>query len=168
MKSMIRRILLAILLSVVGINIYAQTDNSQRWDESREDWYRRMINLNYDVPDYNVSRPDDKVVGWRTAKILQSLEKNYTQGVYNQQLSQIRNVQMGELQFRYLPIKKMKVTNIQKKDSVITVTANTLSITKDKEKIKCDIRFCFINSLSEDEIVNKLFCDIARYIQKEE
>ena len=163
-----KRIILAILLSVLGINIYAQTDNSQRWDESREDGYRRMINLNYDVPDYNVSRPDDKVVGWRTAKILQSLEKNYTQGVYNQQLSQIRNVQMGELQFRYLPIKKMKVTNIQKKDSVITVTANTLSITKDKEKIKCDIRFCFINSLSEDEMVNILFCDIARYIQKEE
>lgn len=163
-----KRIILAILLSVLGINIYAQTDNSQRWDESREDWYRRMINLNYDVPDYNVSRPDDKVVGWRTAKILHSLEKNYTQGVYNQQLSQIRNVQMGELQFRYLPIKKMKVTNIQKKDSVITVTANTLSITKDKEKIKCDIRFCFINSLSEDEMANILFCDIARYIQKEE
>ncbi len=75
---------------------------------------------------------------------------------------------MGELRHRYLPIKKMKVTNIQKKDSVITVTANTLSITEDKEKIKCNIRFCFINSLSEDEIVNKLFCDIARYIQKEE
>ena len=72
MKSMKKRIILAILLSVLGINIYAQTDNSQRWDESREDGYRRMINLNYDVPDYNVSRPDDKVVGWRTAKILQS------------------------------------------------------------------------------------------------
>ncbi len=84
MKSMKKRIILAILLSVVGINIYAQTDNSQRWNESREDWYRRMINLNYDVPDYSVSRPDDKVVGWRTAKILLSLEKNYTQGVYNQ------------------------------------------------------------------------------------
>lgn len=168
MKSMKKKIILAILLSVVGINIYAQIDDSQKWDESREDWYRRMINLNYDVPDYNVSRPDDKVVGWRTAKILLSLEKNYTQGAYNQQLSQIRNVQMGELQHRYLPIKKMKVTNIQKTDSVITITANTLSITEDKEKIKCDIRFRFINSLSEDEMINKLFCDIARYIQKEE
>lgn len=163
-----KRIILAILLSVVGINIYAQIEDSQRWDESREDWYRRMINLNYDVPDYNVSRPNAKVVGWHTAKILLSLEKNYTQGVYNQQLSQIRNVQMGELQHRYLPIKKMKVTNIQKKDSVITITTNTLSITEDKEKIKCDIIFRFINSLSEDEMVNKLFCDIARYIQKEE
>lgn len=163
-----KRIILAILLSVVGINIYAQIEDSQRWDESREDWYRRMINLNYDVPDYNVSRPNAKVVGWRTAKILLSFEKNYTQEVYNQQLSQIRNVQVGELQHRYLPIKKMKVTNIQKKDSVITITANTLSITEDKEKIKCDIRFRFINSLSEDEMINKLFCDIARYIQKEE
>lgn len=163
-----KRIILAILLSVAGINIYAQIEDSQRWDESREDWYRRMINLNYDVPDYNVSRPNAKVVGWHTAKILLSLEKNYTQGVYNQQLSQIRNVQMGELQHRYLPIKKMKVTNIQKKDSVITITTNTLSITEDKEKIKCDIIFRFINSLSEDEMINKLFCDIARYIQKEE
>lgn len=76
MKSMKKKIILAILLSVVGINIYAQIDNSQRWDESREDWYRRMINLNYDVPDYNVSRPNAKVVGWHTAKILLSLEKN--------------------------------------------------------------------------------------------
>ena len=67
-----------------------------------------MINLDYSVPDYNVKRPDVKVMGWRLAKILQSLEKNYTQPVYNQMLSQIHNTQMEELKVRYLPIKKIK------------------------------------------------------------
>lgn len=81
----------------------AQSPSSRRWNESEEDWYRRIINFDYSVPDYDVTRPDSTIVGGRMAEILLLLEKNYEQDLYNRLLAKIRNEQMGRLNSRSCP-----------------------------------------------------------------
>ncbi len=136
------------------------------WNETKEQKYQRLINLDYSVPDYEVSRPDAKVMGWRLTGILQFLEKNYRQSVYNQMLAQIRNIQMGELKVHYLPVDKIMVTHVQKQDSVITITINTFTKISKKEKVSFDVKLVFTNSLSNDAPANKLFMDICKYVRK--
>ena len=134
-------------------------------EEQKKQEIREKINLDCSVPDYNVNRLDAKVMGWRLAKILQSLEKNYTQSVYNQMLSQIRNTQMEELKVHYLPIEKIKILNIQKQDSVITIKINTISKI-DKKKVNYDVVLTFVNSVSDNETTNNLFGDLGRYVSE--
>lgn len=153
---------------VTANSLLAQTSSSRRWDETKEDWYRRMINFDYSLADYNVNRPDSNIVGWRTAKILLTLENNYDQALYNRLLSQIRNEQMGENELIYLPIDIIKVTNVQKTDSVITIKINTSSKLEKKKTIDFEMIFTFENSLSSDETTNQLFSEIGRYIMPEE
>ena len=87
--------IMSTFLLIMSFNIMAQRVRSiVLTEEQKKQEIREKINLDYSVPDYNVKRPDAKVMGWRLAKILQSLEKNYTQPVYNQMLSQIRNEQI--------------------------------------------------------------------------
>lgn len=156
------------LLLLMSFNIMAQRVRpTVLSEEQKKQEVREKINLDYSVPDYNVKRPDAKVMGWRLAKILQSLEKNYTQPVYNQMLSQIRSVQMGDQKVRYSHIDKVKIHNIQKQDSVITIKINTFSKI-DKRHINYDVVFTFVNSVSDDVIANYLFSDIGRYIRKNE
>ena len=157
-----RPIIISFLL-LIAFNIVAQQVRpTVLTEEQKKQEVREKINLDYSVPDYNVKRPDAKVMGWRLAKILQSLEKNYTQPVYNQMLSQIRSVQMGDQKVRYSHIDKVKIHNIQKQDSVITIKINTFSKI-DKRHINYDIVFTFINNFSNDEVANKLFGDISRF-----
>ncbi len=120
------------------------------------------------MPDYDVSRPDSTVVGWRTAEILLSLEKNYEQDSYNRLLAQIRNEQMGEIKQSFLPINNLKVTRIQKKDSVITITIHTLSKTEKRKKVECDLVLSFVNSLSASEMTNRLFGELGKYLKRKE
>ena len=137
------------------------------WNETKEQKYQRLINLDYSVPDYEVSRPDAKVMGWRLAGILQFLEENYQQSVYNQMLAQIRNVQMGTLKVHYLPVDKIQVTHVQKQDSVIAITINTFTNISKKEKVSYDVKLVFTNSLSDDDTTNKLFSDIGKFVRKD-
>ena len=160
-----KKLLFTTALLIMTFSAFAQYFASQRWDETREDWYRRMINFNYDVPDYSVDRLDPDIVGRRTAEILQRLLRNSDQALTNRKLSLVRNVQMGEPQYKYSVIDKMKIKHIQKEDSIITITFNTFSKEK-KKKIYFDLVFTFINSLSDDEMTNTLFSDIGRYIRK--
>ena len=48
---------------------------------------REKIGIDYTVPDYDVKKPDAKVMGWRLAKMLIKLEQNYQQGMYNRMLA---------------------------------------------------------------------------------
>ena len=94
-KSTMKRTIIIFLLLLIAFNIMPQRVRpTVLTEEQKKQEIREKINLDYSVPDYNVKRPDAKVMGWRLAKILQSLEKNYTQPVYNQMLSQIRNEQI--------------------------------------------------------------------------
>ena len=163
--EMIKSILFSFFLLLGATNLSAQTVYS--WNETKEQKYQRLINLDYSVPDYEVSRPDASVMGWRLAGILQFLEENYQQSVYNQMLAQIRNVQMGTLKVHYLPVDKIQVTHVQKQDSVIAITINTFTKISKKERVNFDLKLIFTNSLSKDEAANKLFMDICKYVRKD-
>jgi len=166
--STMKRTIIISLLLLTSFNVMAQRVRpTVLTEEQKRQEIQEKINLDYSVPDYNVKKPDVKVMGWRLARTLQFLERNYTQGVYNQMLSQIRNVQMDELQVRYLPIEKIKILNIQKQDSVITIKINTHSKEK-KNKVDVDITLTFVNSVSDDDNANSLFGDIGRYIREDE
>ena len=137
--------------------------------EQRKQAIRDQINLDYTVPDYNVPRPDANVMGWRLAKMLLYLEDNFTQWQHNRRLSMIRSVQMGEVSVSYHAIDKIKVLNVQKQDSVITIKINTFSKgEKKRDDVNFDITLSFTNNLSDDETTNSLFSDIGRYIRKNE
>lgn len=94
--------------------------------------------IDYNVLDYNVKRPDILVMGWRLTMILESLEKNYTQNIYSWYLTNILNHQTEEHAPLYLPIDKLKILNIQKQDNVVSICIKLLS--KTKELGKSDIR----------------------------
>ena len=158
------KLLLSLLLLFGATTLSAQTVYS--WNETKEQKYQRLINLDYSVPDYEVSRPDASVMGWRLAGILQFLVENYRQSVYNQMLAQIRNVQMGTLKVHYLPVDKIQVTHVQKQDSVIAITINTFTNISKKEKVSYDIKLVFTNSLSNDDTTNKLFSNIGKFVRK--
>ena len=140
---------------------------SQYTEETHEERIRRQIALDYTLPDYNVTKPDAKVMGWRLAGILQFLEKNYMQGLYNQKLSSIRASQIEDINYRYLHIDKIQFKHIQKRDSVITIVINMFTKV-DKKKISNDVTLTFTNSLSDDVRANELFSDIVRYIKWDE
>lgn len=167
-KIFIICVLLTVALSVSAQFRYRHTTYEQQ-QEQRRQAIRDAINFDYSVPDYNVSRPDEKVMGWRLAKMLLYLEDNYTQWQHNRRLSMIRNVQMGEVSVSYHPIDKIKTLNIQKQDSVITIKINTFSKgEKKRDDVNFDITISFTNNLSDDDTANSLFSDIGRYIRKNE
>ena len=162
---MIKSVFLVFFLLFGATTLSAQT--VYPWNETKEQKYQRLINLDYSVPDYEVSRPEANVMGWKLAGILQFLEENYQQSVYNQMLAQIRNVQMGTLKVHYLPVDKIQVTHVQKQDSVITISINTFTKISKKEKVSYDVKLVFTNSLSDDDTTNKLFSDIGKFVREE-
>lgn len=73
-------ILLSLLMLTAG-SMSAQTYS--QGEDPKVIEMRQKIGIDYSVPDYNVRKPDAKVMGWRLAKMLIKLEKNYQQGTYN-------------------------------------------------------------------------------------
>lgn len=164
MMAIIKRILLFILFFVT-LALSAQT-SVQNKDAQTMKWQQK-IDLDYTVPDYSVKKPDAKVMGWRLAKILQALEQNYTQGIYNHYLSLIFEHQADDKSILYMPIHKLKILNIQKQDSVITIHIRLFSKDKAFGKVEREVSLTFINSVSEDDSVNILFSELGQYIRKE-
>ena len=82
---------------------------------------RQKIGIDYTVPDYDVRKPDAKVMGWRLAKMLQKLEQNYQQGTYNRMLASIRSEILEDPNLRYTAVNKMKIQKIQKVGDVIAI-----------------------------------------------
>lgn len=156
------------LCALLLISISLSGQNIQPWDETKEQVYQRQMNFDYSVPDYKVARPDAATMGWRLAKTLQALNKNYTQTLYNNLLAQILNEQMGEVRQRFVEINKLKVVSIEKKDSTISIIVNVRAETEGDRKISQDLYFVFVHSLSASENANILFSDLARYIRKED
>ena len=160
-------LLLATLTAAAQFRYHNITYEQQQ--EQRKQAIRDAINFDYSVPDYNVSSLDENVMGWRLAKMLLLLEKNYTQWQHNRRLSMIRNKQMGATYQTFDPFDQIRVVTIQKRDSVITIKINTLvKGKKKKDDVNFDIIVTFTNSLSDDDIANSLFCDLGKYIRKDE
>lgn len=168
-----RRIVITLCLMLMALTASAQFryrhTTYEQQQEQRRQAIRDAINFDYSVPDYSVSRPDEKVMGWRLAKMLLYLEEHYTRWQYNRRLSMIRNVQMEKLSASTDFIDKINILNVQKQDSVITVKINTFSKGEKKEdNVNYDITISFTNSLSADETTNSLFSEIGRFIRKNE
>ena len=153
--------LLSASLSFIALTAPAQVQSK---DSQTEKW-RKKIDLDYTVPDYSIKKPDAKVMGWRLAKILQSLEQNYTQPIYSHYLTMILSHQMSDDGSLYMPIYKLKILNIQKQDSVITVRVKFFSKTKESGKVEQEVPLIFVNSVSEDDTVNALFSELGQYIR---
>ena len=152
--------LLSASLLFIALTVPAQVQGK---DSQAEKW-RKKTDLDYTVPDYSTKKPDAKVMGWRLAKILQSLEQNYTQPIYSHNLTMILSHQMSDDGSLYMPIYKLKILNIQKQDNVITVRVKFFSKTKESGKVEQEVPLSFINSVSEDDIVNTLFSELGQYI----
>ena len=113
-----KQILLTILMLAAG-SMSAQT-YSQGEDQKVVEM-RQKIGIDYTVPDYDVRKPDAKVMGWRLAKMLQKLEQNYQQGTYNRMLASIRSEILEDPNLRYTAVNKMKIQKIQKVGDVIAI-----------------------------------------------
>ena len=119
------------------------------------------------MPDYQVSKIDDKVIGTHLAKMLRFLEKNYRDIIYNQYLSKIRSEQMNDLNLRFLGVDKIKVTGVTKKGNEIVVTVQTTSkVSKEisrNKKLITDLRFRFVDGISDSYSTYHLFANLNRY-----
>lgn len=129
---------------------------------------RQKIGIDYTVPDYDVKKPDAKVIGWRLAKMLQKLEKNYQQRMYNQMLTSIRSEILEEPRIRYVAVNKMKIQRIQKVGDVITIRFSTSSKNETLGKLNHEFEIKFNKGVSENDTVNQLFSDLNRYIEEDE
>ncbi len=150
-----------------AFSMFAQTTAQQREEQKRAE-YREQIGIDLSVPDYDVKKPDAKVMGWRLAKILQSLEKNYNQGVYSQMLMSIRAEQMEDNKLLYIPINKIKIKRITKSGDDIVIIVATSSKADNIGKVDFDLNLKFIQGVSDSDLVNSFFSSLSRYIRGDE
>lgn len=129
---------------------------------------RQKIGIDYTVPDYDVKKPDAKVMGWRLAKMLQKLENNYQQGTYNRLLARIRSEVLEDPRIRYIAVNKMKILKIQKVGDVITIRFSTSSKNETLGKLNHEIDIEFNKGVSDNDTANQLFSDLSRYIKEDE
>lgn len=129
---------------------------------------RQKIGIDYTVPDYDVRKPDAKVMGWRLAKVLKKLEQNYQQGTYNRMLASIRSEILEEPNLRYIPVNKMKILKIQKIGDVITIRISTSSKNETLGKLNHEFDIKFEKGVSDNDTTNQLFSDLNRYIKEDE
>ena len=127
-----------------------------------------MIDIDMTVPDYKTSKIDQKVMGWRLAKILNAIQKNYLQATYNRYLSAIRYEQTEDQRIRFANTDKLTFVSAEKVDSTILIKWHTYTKLDTKEKINYDITFRFVNGVPDSERVSSLFTDIGRYVKPDE
>ena len=85
LKVNMKKLMLLSLLMLAAVGMSAQTYSQS--EDPKEIEMREKIGIDYSVPDYDVKKPDAKVIGWRLAKMLIKLEQNYQQGTYNRMLA---------------------------------------------------------------------------------
>lgn len=161
-----------VLLAVSASNVNAQTvyGSDQKWTgkETKEEIWRKKIDLDMSVPDFKTTKVDQKVMGWRLAKTIDFLQKTYTQGSYNRTWSSIRYEQTEDPRIRFAYVDKLEFVSAEKNDSVITLKWKTFTKLDKKEKVYYDIIMTFVNGVSDSETVNNLFSDISRYIKPDD
>lgn len=158
-----------LFLVVCTSNVYAQKvwGSDQEWTgkETKEEIWRKKIDLDMSVPDFKTTKVDQKVMGWRLAKMISYLQKTYLQGTYNRVWSSIRYDQTEDPRIRFVGVDKLEFVSAEKKDSVITIKWKTFTKLNKKEEVLNDINMTFVNGISNSETVNNLFNDICRYIR---
>ena len=140
----------------------AQTDSLKRAE------LREKIGLDLTVPDFDTKKIDARVMGERLAGMLDYLMENYHQAVYDRKLGLIASEQNEAMENVYFQIKKLKFVNAVKKGNEITILMRA-DLQNNAANVKqTDIAFCFVDGISESEMINELFSYISHYVQARE
>ena len=168
----IKTIIVLFLFAIIAPATYAQkvwgSDKEWTGKETKEEAWRKKINIDTSVPDFKTTKVDQRVMGWRLAKMIDFLQKTYTQSSYNRTWSVIRYEQTEDPRIRFVGIDKLEFVSAEKKDSVIILKWKTFTKLDKKEKVYHDIIMTFVNGVSDSETVNNLFSDVGRYIKPDE
>lgn len=163
---------IVLLLAVSATSLKAQrvwgSDKEWTGKETKEEVWRKMIDIDMSVPDFKTTKVDQKVMGWKLAKIVDRIQSSYNHGLDNRILSSIRYEQTDDPQIRFETIDKWDFVSAEKKDSVIINKWHALTILNKKEKVEHDIFFKFVNGVTDSERINEFLSDIARYIKPDE
>ena len=161
-----RKLLIIISLMCCTFCAFAQEEVQQEDPKVTE--MRQQIGIDYSMPVFDVKRIESNVIGVRLAKMLEFLQKNYTQGTYNRQLASIRYEFTEDPQIRFEGIDRFNVLQIKKEGEIITVHVCTMTKTMLREKLKNEFDLVFDKGISNSDKVNNLFADINRYIKIDE
>lgn len=169
---LIKASLAIFILLMIAPATYAQTfyGLGQKWTgkETKEEAWRKKIDIDMSVPDFTTTKVDQYVMGWRLAKMVEFLQKNYRQSSYNRPLTTIRYEQTEDKKLMFAGIDKLEFVSAEKNDSVITLKWKTFTKLDKKEKVYHDIIMRFVKGVSDSETVNNLFSDVSRYIRPDE
>lgn len=162
------KLVLLFFISLLSLSASAQyhTLSDAQQVELKKQEIRQKLNIDYSMPDFDTKKVDGKVIGIRLAKMLEFLQKNYTLGLYNLQLSDIRFDYTQDSNVHYLGIDKMKINRIKKVGEVISVHFSTISKNDKKKKLQHEFDIVFDKGVSNNDRVNSLFTDISRYIKE--
>ncbi len=156
-------LLFAFLLSIA----IPQCLSAQDQDDKKREELRQQIGLDYSMPDYDVSKIDEKKIGTHLANMLRFLERYYKDTIYNQYLSKIRSEQLNDLSLRFIGVDKVKVIGVSKKGNEILVAIQTISkVSKEINKKKMlitDLHLHFVDGISDSYSINTLFANLNRY-----
>ena len=135
-------------------------------DQKREE-LRQLIGLDYSMPDYEVSKIDEKKLGPHLASMLRFLEDNFMDIKYNRMLSKIEADQDETM--RYGVIRGLKVKNVKKKGNTIAITIGTeVSLSRNTSLSRGVMTITFQDGLSQDATANALFRDFSRFVKMKE
>ncbi len=132
-------------------------------DEDRKAEIRKMLALDYTMPDYSTSKIDKKVIGQRLAAILNKFQEMSLSQTNLGSLSVIQSHQIDGM--IYCAVKKVKLNKVVKQGSVITITYDTELAQNQKNFKKTQLVFSFIDGVSEDVATNDYFTNVCRYIK---
>ena len=157
-------LLFSLLLIVCGM----AAQSTGQIDEKKMMEYRETIGLDYSMPDFDTSKIDAKVIGVRLAKILQSLEENYTQDYYNRVLASILAEQLETPAYQFVSVTKIKTQKITKAGDEITILLKTTFKSTNEGKKNTILTLRFFQGISDSHFVNSLFYTLGNYLKEDE
>lgn len=152
-----RKILCVCLFVMCCVTAWGQRDSLSR------EKIRQEIGIDYSVPDFSADIIDKSKMGARNASLLHSLEKNYSQSVYNRSLASIIIEQKDLPVYSQLDVTKLKVLNVTKRDRQLIIKIRAWLSPKNVAGKNTEVVFVFDNGISDSEKVNNFFRNIGRY-----
>ena len=157
-----KKLILIILLMLSVFSMQGQTSTLQGEDPKVVEM-RESIGIDYSIPDFKTKKVDVKVIGSHLAGMLQLLQKYYMDGTYNSKLGAIVKEQKGL--YTQVAVEKLKITQVEKKGDIITVSMNT-KLSKNNEGIQnAAIIISFDKGVSDSQQANSLFSYLSRYVK---
>ncbi len=157
-------LLFSLLLMVCGV----AAQSTGQIDEKKMMDYRETIGLDYSMSDFDTNKINAKVIGSRLARLLYSLEVNYTQGYYNRTLASILAEQLETPAYQFVSVTKIKTQKITKIGDEITILLKTTFTSPDLGKQNTILTLRFFQGISDSHFVNSLFYTLGNYLKEDE